>query len=121
MNSKSFIVIQGWMIKYFDLDTKELILFALIFGFTQDGKTIFNGSRKYISEMLNCSVNTSSKLLKELEKKELIIKNSKTISGVIFNSYTLNFNSINKVFKKNNECENSFFKNGNSSQIDWND
>ncbi len=86
MNSKNFIAIRGWMIKYFDLDTKEFILFALIFGFTQDGKTIFNGSRNDIGLLkkesyIDCSqiFKIDADLLESLFDKETKVYNETSI------------------------------------------
>ena len=101
MDDKNFILIQGWMVKHLNIDSKELFLFAIIYGFSQDKETSFKGSRKYISEILKCSVNHVSDLLNRLLNKKLIIKNSKIINNVQFNSYTVNFDEIEKLTKSN--------------------
>jgi len=99
MDNKNYVVIQGWMINNLDLDIKELFLFAIIYGFNQDKETLFKGSRKYMSKLLKCSLNTISNLLKNLLEKKLIIKHIEIINQVKFNSYSVNFVEIEKLIK----------------------
>ena len=76
MNSDNYIVIQGWMCNELELKGNELLIFALIFGFSQDGESSFNGGRKYIAETFNISLPTVDKSLQILVEKGLIIKES---------------------------------------------
>ena len=74
MNDKGYVNIQGWMINNLGLTGNKLILFALIFGFSQDGVSKFRGSGSYIASALNISRRTAINLLKELLKDKYITK-----------------------------------------------
>lgn len=72
MLSTNYVVIQGWMCNELELKGNELLTFALIYGFSQDGQTKFYGSRNYIAETFNISLPTVDKALESLEDKNLI-------------------------------------------------
>ena len=74
MKESNYIVIQSWMISKLQLKNNELILFALIYGFSQDGESEYKGSYRYISEVLKISTRTVRRVIKSLENKDLIIK-----------------------------------------------
>lgn len=69
-----FINIQSWMVKKLGLKANELIIYALIHGFCQDGNSYFYGSIKYIMENTNLSKETVLTVLQSLVRKKLIIK-----------------------------------------------
>lgn len=74
INNNNYITIQGWMINDLNLKGNELILYALIYGFSQDGKSKFNGSLNYMMNWLNASRPTVVDTLKNLLNKNLIQK-----------------------------------------------
>ena len=82
------ILIQGWMINNLKLSGNELIVYALIYGFSQDGKSEFYGSLNYIKSALGCnSKQTVINLISKLELKGLVSKSKKTVKGVENNFY----------------------------------
>lgn len=85
--NQNYIQVQGWMVKQLNLSGNELLTYALIYGFSQDGESLFKGSLKYICEWLNCSRPTAIKSIKSLIKKGLVIKQVDNISNVKFNRY----------------------------------
>ena len=89
------IVIQGWMINELNLSGNELILYALIYGFSQDGESEFYGSLNYVSTALNCSKPTAIKALNSLIDKNYIFKNQNSINGIVYSKYTANVNFFN--------------------------
>lgn len=76
MKSDNFIVIQGWMINELKLKGNALLVFALIYGFTRDGRTKFASGRQYIAESFNISLPTVDKALQELIDLGYIVKES---------------------------------------------
>lgn len=72
MKSSNYVVIQGWMCNELNLKGNELLVFALIYGFCQDGESTFSGSRSYIAETFNISLPTVDKALDALKDKELL-------------------------------------------------
>lgn len=69
-----FITIQSWMITDLNLKGNELLLYALIYGFSQDGQNTFNGSLNYMMTWLNCGKQTILNTLNSLIDKKLIKK-----------------------------------------------
>ena len=72
MQSDNYVVIQGWMCNELNLKGNDLLIFALIHGFSQDGESRFSGSRKYIANTFNISLPTVDKSIKSLLEKDLI-------------------------------------------------
>lgn len=73
MKNNNYITIQGWMINL-GLKGNELIIFAIIYGFSQDDKSSFNGSQRYISSMLGISLPTTNRIINSLIDKNFIKK-----------------------------------------------
>ena len=92
MDSENYVVIQGWMCNELSLKGNDLLVYALIFGFSQDGQSEFKGSRSYIAETFNISLPTVDKTLKNLVDKELIFKRTEHHLGIDFNYYRINKN-----------------------------
>ena len=91
MRNEKFITIAGWMVNELGLSGNELLCYALIYGFSQDGESFFCGSRKYIAELIGAkSLNTVDKYLNVLIEKGLLTKKSSINNGVISNYYKAN-------------------------------
>ena len=71
-----YIAIQGWMVEQLGLKGNELLAYALIHGFSQDGKNQFTGSLTYIQQWLNCAHSTAVLTLQSLVKKHEINQNN---------------------------------------------
>lgn len=74
VKDNNFIAIQGWMRTKLNLKGNGLLIYALIYGFSQDGESRFKGSRKYIAEWCGCSLDTVDRTLNSLVGKGLIAK-----------------------------------------------
>lgn len=83
----AYIVIQDWMISDLQLKGNELLTYALIYGFSQDGESEFKGSLKYISEFLGISKSTAQRSIEKLVDRGIVEKRVEEISGVKFNRY----------------------------------
>lgn len=70
----NFIAIQGWMRNQLNLKGNELLIYALIYGFSQDGESRFKGSRKYIADWCGCSLDTVDRSLGSLVAKGFLLK-----------------------------------------------
>lgn len=93
----NYIVIQGWMISELELKGNELLIYAIIYGFSQDEETIFRGGLQYLVEWTNSSKPTVMNSLKSLVEKGFIEKIEETINGVKFCYYrSKNFNGVVK-------------------------
>ena len=76
MENTDFLNIQGWMINELNLKGNELIIYALIYGFTKDGVSEFIGSRQYMADWTNSSVRSVQNVVNSLVNKGMIEKNN---------------------------------------------
>jgi predicted transcriptional regulator len=90
MKDSSFFVVQGWMVNCLKLKSNELLIFAIIYGFSKDNQGKFDGSLKYLSEASGISKNTVINSLNSLVEKEFIIKENITINNITFCKYYQN-------------------------------
>lgn len=74
VKDNNFIAIQGWMRTKLNLKGNELLIYALIYGFSQDGESRFKGGRKYIADWCGCSLNTVDRSLNSLVNKGCLAK-----------------------------------------------
>lgn len=70
----SYIVIQEFMCRDLKLSGNELVVYAVVHGFSQDGKSYFYGGAKYISEKYNITERTVYSILDNLTKQGLLLK-----------------------------------------------
>ena len=90
MKNTQYINIQGWMVNEFKLKGNDLIIYAIIYGFSQDEETEFRGSLNYLMKSTNTSKPTVIKSLKSLVNNKLIIKTKTLINNMHFNTYKVN-------------------------------
>lgn len=74
MKKFDYIVIQAPMISELGLKGNSLLLFAMIHGFSKDGKNRFRASLEEMAEWLITSKGAVSSTLKALEKAGYIVK-----------------------------------------------
>ncbi len=87
INADSYIVVQGWMITELNLKGNELLVFAIIHGFSQDNAGEFTGSLQYLMEWTGNTKKTVITALKTLVARNLIQKTETYVEGVKFCSY----------------------------------
>ncbi|MCK5015437.1 MAG: helix-turn-helix domain-containing protein [Candidatus Peribacteraceae bacterium] len=93
MKDTGYINIQGWMINKLKLKGNELILFGLIFGFSQDGESKFRGSISYIEKALSVSRKTAISIATKLVEKNYILKEKNTTGSL----YSVNTTLVEKL------------------------
>lgn len=82
MKDNNYYVVHGWMINRLHLTGNTLLCYAVIYGFSQDGVSMYMGSLNYLKEWLNVSQPTIIKALKDLCEKGLITKQEKDDNNV---------------------------------------
>ena len=87
MKDESFVMVAGWMVSKLQLKGRELLIYAVIYGFSQDGQSWFTGSVRYLAEWAGCSKRTVYTTLQSLLEKGLIRKRVKDVNGVRFCDY----------------------------------
>lgn len=90
----NYFQITGWMLNRLKLKGTALNVYAIIYGFSQDGESSFNGSRQYLCDFTGATKPTIDKALAELQAMDLIIKTSKKINDVIHNEYKANLEAL---------------------------
>ena len=98
INNENYILIQGWMVNELKLKGNELLIYAIIYGFSQTENQLYSGSLQYLADWTNSSKQGVILNLKSLISKELIVKNEKVINGVKFCEYYST--KLNGVLKK---------------------
>lgn len=86
VNSENYFVVQGWMLSELGLKNNELLVYAIIYGFSQGGNK-FTGSLQYLCDWTNSGKTSVQNCLKSLREKGLIKKEDKIINGVKFCEY----------------------------------
>ena len=81
MKDGNYYQISGWMGNRLGLRGNELICFAVIYGFSQDEETWFNGNLDYLSGCMFCSRPTTLLCLEKLLKLDLIRKHEAVVNG----------------------------------------
>ena len=109
MKNNQFYVVQGWMLNELGLTGNELVCYATIYGFCQDGESVFKGTATYIAECVGCTREYATKLLRKLTESGLIIKIPQEKSNIP--AYNINWEVLTKftgsVNKVHRGCEQS--------------
>ena len=90
----TYFSIQAWMVTKLNLKGCERDVYAIIYGYSQDGESDYHGSLGYMAELTGYSKNSICTALKNLTEKELITKSEKEINNIKFCRYQINRDSI---------------------------
>lgn len=82
MQERNFVTIQGWMRTELDLKGNDLLVYAIIYGFSQTSEQKFTGSLQYLADWCGATKQGIQKNLKSLIDKGLIKKEILPMSGV---------------------------------------
>lgn len=69
MKDGAYIVIQSFMLEQLHLKGNELIVYAVVYGFTQDGEHWYYGTRRHLSEWCGATKGTVGNCLSSLVSK----------------------------------------------------
>ena len=95
IKNENYIVIQGFMVNELNLKGNELLIYAIIYGFSQLESQEFNGTLQYLADWCNSTKQGVLKALKSLIDKGLIEKKENKINNISFILYhTTKFNTI---------------------------
>lgn len=81
MSEKGYTVIPDWMLTL-DLDIYEVIILAVIYGFSQDGESSFTGSQSYLARKAKCTRRKVTMALPRLVEKGYLQKIDRDVRGV---------------------------------------
>ena len=74
MAKSTYITIMDWMVDSLNLSGNELVIYAIIHGFSQDGQSDFHGSIEYLSKHSGACIRSVNTILDKLVKKQLLVK-----------------------------------------------
>ena len=94
IKDENYFQITGWMLNNLKLKGISLEVFAIIYGFSQDGESDFRGSISYLCDFTGTSRPTVIKALKDLVSSGYLIKTETDINGVKFNKYKANLQVV---------------------------
>ena len=97
IKNENFVIIQGWMINELQLKGCELLLFALIWGFSQTENQYFTGSLTYLAEWTQCTKQGVLIALNKLIEKKYIEKKEEFKNNLKYCSYKVSLMVLNKV------------------------
>lgn len=102
MLKNSYITIQSWMITELNLSGNDLLVYAILFGFSQDKESCFEGNLQYLADWCNCTKRGIYKNIDNLINLNLI---EKTDDGKYRTKFTnceqSSPESVNKVHSDN--------------------
>lgn len=99
IKDENYYQIQGFMINRLGLKGVALSVYAIIYGFSQDGETEYKGSLQYLCDFLGgVSKPTVIKALKELTDKDYIIRREEIINNVLFARYKANLPLLKNLY-----------------------
>ena len=123
--NNEYIVIHGWMINELKLKGNDLLIYALIYRYSQDGVHKFYGSLQYLADWSNSTITGVQNNLKNLMESNLIFKNklgdskSSRCEYWVNNDIQLNCNNLQLSYndiqlscndnKYNNKIKNNLF------------
>ena len=89
VKNKHFIVVHEFMVRDLHLKGNELLIYAIIFDFSQTKEQKFSGSLRYLAGRTNSTKQSVLNSLKSLMQKGYIKKEEQIINGVKYCSYCI--------------------------------
>lgn len=83
----SYVVLQRWMRTELGLKGNELTVYAIIYGFSQDGESVYKGGYGYLADWTGLSENGARNIVKELVAKGLLKELKTMVGGILVNQY----------------------------------
>ena len=87
VKNENYYQVQGWMVNELGLKGNELMIYAIIYGFSQTDGQYFTGSQSYLAEWTNATDRSVRNTLSSLIEKGLLEKIDKTINRVKYCEY----------------------------------
>lgn len=82
MNNNNYITIQGWMRTELDLKGNDLLVYAIIYGFSQTDSQRFTGGLQYLADWCGATKQGIMKNLNNLLERELIQKEERIVNNI---------------------------------------
>lgn len=96
-NDNTYFIVFSWMPTRLGLKGIERDVFAIIYGFSQDGVNKYTGSLNYIAEFLQITKRSVINALNSLVDKGFIIKSQALVNGIKNNTYQVDTEVVKKI------------------------
>lgn len=117
MKSENYITIQGWMRTELDLKGNDLLVYAVIYGFSQTENQAFTGGLQYLADWCGATKQGVLKNIKNLLDRNLITKQEEYINNVkSVKYYATKFNGVLNIVERG--IKHSLTNNINNTKID---
>ena len=114
IKDENYYQIQGFMINRLGLKGVPLSVYAIVYGFSQDGENEYTGSLQYLCDFCGgVSKPTIISALKTLVEKGYLIRREEIINGVQFNRYKANLPLLKNLYYPDKETLTGEVKNFN--------
>lgn len=87
VRNESFVLIPGWAVCDYGLKGNELLIYSIIYGFSQEENQTFRGSLRYLMDWTSLGKTAVIAILKKLVEKGLIKKIERFENNVKFCEY----------------------------------
>ena len=67
VRQSNYITVLGWMVSDLKLRGNALLIYAVIYGFSQNDDDSYTGSRQYLADWTNSTVQKCFKMLKKIK------------------------------------------------------
>jgi hypothetical protein len=94
ISDNAYFCVQSWMVTKLNLRSVERDVFAIIYGYSQDGESDYHGSLQYLADLTGYSRNSVCTALKNLTEKQLLKKTEQEINNIKFCRYTVNLYTV---------------------------
>lgn len=107
LTSNNHFTVAGWMVTDLHLEGWELLVFALVYNFSQGSAGTYTGGTRYLCEWFGLTKPTVLKYLASLCEKGYLVREEQEVNGVQFVNYTPGKNSLPPVKDFNGGGKNS--------------
>ena len=92
--------IDGWMMRGLHLKGNELLVYAVVYNFSKDGKSEYRGGRHYLAQSLDISFSSVDRAFKNLVSQKLIIKEQFIWKNMVCNNYKADLSKVKQYLTK---------------------
>ena len=99
-----FFVVQDWMVRDLSLKGNELLVYAVIYGYSQEGQGCYYGGMSFLAETLGITRQTAIAAVKNLAERGLIERREETRGATHFVTYEARIPEILTGCKNSLHC-----------------
>lgn len=111
-----FVTIQSWMITELKLKRNEIMIFAIIYGTSQNGAGFFYGTKEYLCEWTGYKKRQVQQILANLVKKKYLKRDKMMKNNIEYTIYYVS-EDILKIGCDNNRNNNKKNNNNNKNRF----